>query len=152
MTAMVIRIERVGHVQLNVRDLERAVAFYSGVLGLREVGRYQGNTAFFSATGENHHDLALREVGPAAPAPKPDAIGLCHVALKIGTSRTVLRAAKAHVEKAGVRILRIENHRVSESIYLSDPDGNEVELYIDNDPRIWKDDPAACASAEPLEL
>lgn len=149
---MTISVERVGHVVLNVRDLERAVAFYRGVLGLKEVGRYRGIMAFFSATGENHHDLAVLEVGPQARAPEPNAVGLCHVALKIGNSLDVLRAAKAQLDAAGVRILRIENHRVSQSIYLADPDGNEIELYVDDDPRIWRDNPAAVASVQPLEL
>jgi catechol 2,3-dioxygenase len=149
---MSIGIQRVGHVVLNVRDLERSVAFYHGVLGLREVGRYRGMMAFFSATGENHHDLAVLEVGPDAPAPGENAVGLCHVALKIGNSLDVLRAAKAHLEAAGVKIRRIENHRVSQSIYLADPDGNELELYVDDDPHIWRRDPSAVASVEPFQL
>jgi catechol 2,3-dioxygenase len=151
-SGMAIRIQRVGHVVLNVRDLERAVAFYRGVLGLREVGRYRGKMAFFSATGENHHDLAVLEVGSDAPSPGQNAVGLCHVALKIGDSLDTLRAAKAQLEAAGVKILRLENHKVSQSVYLADPDGNELELYVDDDPRIWRTDPSAVASVEPLQL
>ena len=64
----------------------------------------------------------------------------------------LLAGAKAQLDAAGVRILRIENHRVSQSIYLADPDGNEIELYVDDDPRIWRDNPAAVASVQPLEL
>ncbi len=149
---MTIRIQRVGHVVLNVRSLAPAVAFYRGVLGLREVGRYQHNMVFFTATGENHHDLALREVGAQARAADGEAVGLCHVALKIGDSLDVLRAAKSALQAADVAILRTENHCVSRSIYLNDPDGNEIELYVDGDPQIWKDDPAAVASVAPLEL
>ena len=149
---MTIKVERVGHVVLNVRDLERSVGFYGGVLGLREVGRYGGNMVFFSATGENHHDLALLAVGSEARAPQPGAVGLCHLALRIGNSRAALRAAKAHLDAAGVPILRMENHVVAQSIYFSDPDGNELEVYVDDDPRIWRDNPAAVATVEPLEL
>jgi len=149
---MPIQVQRVGHVVLNVRALAPAVAFYRGVLGLREVGRYQHDMVFFSATGENHHDLALREVGALARGADGDAVGLCHVALKIGDSLDVLRAAKAALEAARVPIRRMESHIVSRSIYLADPDGNEIELYVDDDPRIWRDNPAACASVEPLQL
>ncbi|HEV8259506.1 MAG TPA: VOC family protein [Burkholderiales bacterium] len=147
-----IQIRRVGHVVLNVRDLERSVAFYRDVLGLREVGRYRGNMAFFSATGENHHDLAVLAIGPDALQPDDHTVGLCHVALKIGDQLDELRAAKAQVEAHGVAIRRVEDHRVSRSIYIADPDGNELELYVDGDPRIWREDPSAVASVQPFEI
>jgi len=149
---MTIHVERIGHVVLNVRDLARAVAFYGGVLGLREVGRLRGNMAFFSATGDNHHDLAVQETGPDAPLPQGNAVGLAHVALKIGDSLDRLRAARADLEAAGVTIVAIQDHRVSQSIYFNDPDGNMLELYVDADPRIWREDPAAVATAIPFEL
>ena len=63
-----MKIQGVGHVVLKVRDLERSVRFYSGVLGLKEVGRLRDQMVFFSA-GVNHHDLAVLAGGPAAPAP-----------------------------------------------------------------------------------
>lgn len=149
---MAITIERVGHVVLNVRELDRSAAFYAGVLGLREVGRYGPDMLFFSADGSNHHDLALRALGAQARPADPGAVGLCHVALKIGNSLSVLRAARQQLEAAGVPILRLEDHRVAMSIYVSDPDGNEVELYVDGDPRLWREDPSAVASVRPLVL
>lgn len=157
---MGISVEGVGHVVLKVRDLERSVAFYRDVLGLKEVARYSGKAtlrvgatmAFFSATGANHHDVALLEVGPGAPAPPSDAVGLYHVALKIGDRLDDLRRAKAHLEAKGVRILGISDHRVSQSIYFADPDGNGLELFVDADPRIWREDPASVASVAPLAL
>jgi catechol 2,3-dioxygenase len=149
---MAITIERVGHVVLNVRELDRSAAFYAGVLGLREVGRYGPDMLFFSADGSNHHDLALRALGAQARPVDPGAVGLCHVALKIGNSLSVLRAARQQLEAAGVPILRLEDHRVAMSIYVSDPDGNEVELYVDGDPRLWREDPSAVASVRPLVL
>jgi catechol 2,3-dioxygenase len=149
---MTIHVERLGHIVLNVRDLARSVAFYGGVLGLPEVARFRGNMVFFSATGENHHDLAVQEVGHDAPSSGPNGVGLAHVALKIGNSLDQLRAAKAQLDAAGIAIVRIENHRVSQSIYLRDPDGNEVELYVDDDPRIWREHPEAVATADPLAL
>jgi catechol 2,3-dioxygenase len=147
-----IQIERVGHVVLKVRSLERSVPFYRDVLGLREVARLGDRMVFFSATGENHHDLALQEVGEAAVRPPREAVGLYHVALKIGDSLEQLRAAKDHLEARGIQIAAISNHRVSQSIYLSDPDGIGLELYVDADPTVWRREPGAVATVAPLEL
>jgi catechol 2,3-dioxygenase len=148
---MAIRVRGVGHVVLKVRNLETASRFYGGVLGLKEVARFRGRMAFFSA-GENHHDLAVLEVGPDAPVPDRMATGLYHVALKIGDSLDELRAAKAQLEAAGVKILAVSDHKVSQSIYLNDPDGNGIELFVDADAAIWRERPEAVATVEPLEL
>ena len=146
-----MKIEGVGHVVLKVRDLERSVGFYAGVLGLREVGRFAGRMVFFSA-GRNHHDVAVLSVGPDAPAPPQGAVGLAHVALKIGDSLDTLREAKVELEAAGVPIRGLSDHRVSQSIYAEDPDGNTVELYVDADPAIWAEEPSAVATVRPLTL
>jgi catechol 2,3-dioxygenase len=147
-----IQIQRVGHVVLKVRSLERSVPFYRDALGLREVARMDDRMVFFSATGENHHDVALLEVGEGAARPPREAVGLYHVALKIGDSLDQLRAAKAHLEAQGVKIAAISDHRVSQSIYLSDPDGNGLELFVDADPVIWRREPGAVANVAPLRL
>jgi catechol 2,3-dioxygenase len=146
-----MKIQGVGHVVLKVRDLERSARFYTGVLGLREVGRLGDRMVFFSA-GANHHDLAVLRVGPEAPAPARDAVGLYHVAFKIGDSPAELREAKARLEAHGVPILGLSDHRVSQSIYLADPDGNGLELYVDADPAIWSEDPSSVATVRPLSL
>jgi catechol 2,3-dioxygenase len=149
---MAIRIERVGHVVLKVRDLERAARFYRDVLGLEEVARATfGRPMAFFSTGENHHDVAVMEVGPDAPLPQRDEVGLYHVAFRIGSTLDELRAAKAHLEAHGYTGLRLADHRVSCSIYLDDPDGNGVELYVDADP-VWREDPRAVATVRPLSL
>jgi catechol 2,3-dioxygenase len=138
---------------LKVRDLERAAAFYRDVLGLKEVARATfGRPMAFFSTGDNHHDIAVMEVGPEAPRPASNAVGLYHVALKIGTTLDELRAAKAHLEAHGITRLAIMDHRVSQSIYINDPDGNGLELYVDADPSIWRRDPTSVAHAEPLGL
>ena len=146
-----MKIEGVGHVVLKVRDLDRSAAFYSGVLGLKEVGRFPGRMLFFSA-GTNHHDLAVMAVGADAPSPPDKAVGLAHVALKIGDSLDLLREAKALLEAHAVPIRGTRDHVVSQSIYCEDPDGNAVELFVDGDPAIWAEDPSAVATTKPLVL
>jgi catechol 2,3-dioxygenase len=146
-----MKIQGVGHVVLKVRDLDRSAAFYAGVLGLKEVARFPGRMVFFSA-GSNHHDLAVVAVGPDAPAPLESAVGLAHVALKIGDSLDLLREAKALLDAHEVPIRGTRDHRVSQSIYCEDPDGNTVELFVDGDPAIWAEDPTAVATIKPLAL
>jgi catechol 2,3-dioxygenase len=151
---MGIAVEGVGHVVLKVRDLDEALGFYRDVLGLAEVARTdlgRGTMAFLS-TGEHHHDIALLEVGPDARRPEPGDVGLFHVALKIGEDLDTLRAAREHLTACGVRIGWIAEHRVSQSIYVADPDGNTIELYVDADPAIWRADPAVVATAMALDL
>ena len=146
-----MKIEGVGHVVLKVRDLERAARFYQDVLGLKEVARFSDRMVFFSA-GTNHHDIAVLKVGPDAPGPSREAVGLYHVAFKIGGSLDELRAARAHLEAHGVPILGISDHEVSQSIYLQDPDGNGLELFVDADPAVWRKNPSAVATVKPLSL
>jgi len=96
---MAIKIRNVGHVVLKVRDIERSARFYRDVLGLKEVarGNFGRPMAFFS-TGDNHHDVAVLEVGPDAALPEPGAVGLYHVALRIGTTLDELRRARVDLE------------------------------------------------------
>jgi catechol 2,3-dioxygenase len=151
---MGISVRKVGHVVLKVRELERSAAFYRDVIGLKEVarGQFTARMVFFSATGENHHDLALAEVGPDAPGTPANAVGLYHIALKIGDTLDELRAARTHLEAQGITKIRLVDHRVSQSIYLNDPDGHGIELYVDADPSIWHGDPTTVAHAQPLDL
>jgi len=143
-----IRIKTLGHAVLRVRDLERSVHFYRDILGLQEVAR-SGRMAFFSA-GEKHHDLAVMAIGSQAVNPPPDSVGLYHLAFKIGDSLEELRAAKQWLEGNGVALLGESDHTVSQSLYMGDPDGNEIELYVDTDPEIWHNDPKAITSMKPL--
>jgi catechol 2,3-dioxygenase len=150
---MAINVRNVGHVVLKVRDIERSARFYRDVLGLKEVARANfGRPMAFFSTGENHHDIAILEVGADAPVPGAGSVGLYHVALVIGTTLDELRAAKAHLEANGYTKLRLTDHKVTQSIYLDDPDGNGVELYVNADPSIWREDPSRVATVGPLAL
>ena len=142
-----------GHVVFYVRDLERSLAFYRDLVGFQEVGRTFGGQAAALTSGRTHHELLLIEVGEAPPAPAGRHLGLYHVGIKIGDSLEELRKAKAELEQAGVAITGMSDHTVSQSLYLADPDGNEVELYVDADPAFWQRDPAAVLSpVKPLRI
>ncbi len=151
---MGITVERVGHVVLKVSDLTRALEFYRDTLGLAEVARgdFGDGTMVFLSTGSTHHDVGLVEVGDGARRPEGGDVGLYHVALRIGDDLDTLREARDHLQACGVPIQWIADHTVSQSIYVADPDGNNVELYVDADPAIWRDDPAAVAHATGLTL
>ena len=83
---------RIGHVVLKVRDMDRSIEFYRGVLGFRVVGQMSNVMTFLTATGENHHDIALLRVGDSAPAPLPNAVGLYHVAVQLADMDALRRA------------------------------------------------------------
>ena len=146
-----MQIKSLGHVVLKVRNLERSIAFYRDILGMKEVARYQRAMVFFTL-GDNHHDLALMQIGANAPASDSGGIGLYHVAFKVGDSLDELRACKAHLEASDVTIMGMSDHGVSQSLYLTDPDGIEIELYVDADPTIWRDDPGAVLTTKRLTL
>jgi catechol 2,3-dioxygenase len=142
-----------GHVVFYVSDLERSLGFYRDLLGFREVGRTFEGAAAALTSGRTHHELLLIEVGPA-PGPAPGRrLGLYHIGIKVGDSLDDLRAAKRELDRAGVAITGMSDHTVSQSLYLADPDGNEVELYVDADSSLWRDNPEAVLSPiKPLRL
>jgi len=146
-----MRIKALGHVVLKVRNLERSIAFYRDILGMKEVARYRAAMVFFSF-GTNHHDLGLLQLGDQAALPDPHNLGLYHVAFKVGDTLDELRECKEHLEKHGVQLIGMSDHGVSQSLYLADPDGNEIELYVDADPALWKDNVAAVMTVKPLRL
>jgi catechol 2,3-dioxygenase len=148
-----MKVHELGHLVLYVRDLEQSRHFYRDVLGFNEIGAFGGAGAVFGS-GRTHHELLLIEVGnDAAPVPPGRRLGLYHFGLKVGTTDDELRAAVAEMTAAGVHIVGSSDHGVTHSIYLHDPDGNEIEVYIDVQPELWRDDPRAMlAPIRPLVL
>jgi len=136
-----------GHVVFYVKDLERSLGFYRDLLGFKEVGRIFNGMAAALTSGRTHHELLLIQVGDAPGPSSGRRRGLYHIGIKVGDSLDQLRAAKRELETAGVAIDGMSDHTVSQSLYLRDPDGNEVEIYVDADESIWKNDPAAVVSA-----
>jgi len=142
-----------GHVVFYVKDLEQSLAFYRDLLGFGEVGRAFGGSAAALTSGRTHHELLLIQIGDAPGPSAGRRRGLYHIGIKVGDSLDELRTAKRELEQAGVEIEGMSDHTVSQSLYLHDPDGNEIELYVDADESVWKNDPAAVLSPiKPLRL
>ena len=151
-----MEVKELGHLVLYVRDLERSRRFYADVLGWKEIKgdlAVRFPAAAFSS-GRTHHELLLIEVGPdAMPIPAGRRVGMYHFGLKVGESDQELREALEHVTEAGVQVVGASDHTVTHSLYIADPDGNEIELYIDVQPEVWREDPAAVfAPVKPLRL
>ncbi|GJL65554.1 MAG: glyoxalase [Nitrospirales bacterium] len=130
-----------GHVVFYVKDLEQSLDFYRDRLGFREVGRAFQGRAVALTSGRTHHELLLIEVGDVPGPPQGARRGLYHIGIKIGDNLDELRSAKEDLEKAGVPLSGMSDHTVTQSLYLHDPDGNEVELYIDVPGINWDQNP-----------
>lgn len=127
---------RVGHVHLKVSDLDRAIGFYSGILGFDVMARYGTQAAFLSAGGYHHHiGLNTWESLGGSPPP-PGHTGLYHTAFLFPDRKSLANALKRLVE-AGYPLTGASDHGVSEALYLDDPDGNGVELYRDRPQADW---------------
>jgi catechol 2,3-dioxygenase len=141
-----MEVKELGHIVLYVRDLEVSRAFYRDVLGWNELVGRDHQMAMFSS-GRTHHELLLIEVGAdAQPIPSGRRVGLYHFGLKIGTTDEELRQALQTLSERGTNVVGSADHGVTHSLYITDPDGNEIELYIDVQPEAWRDDPLAVLS------
>src|SRR5664279_6312280 len=150
-----MQVKELGHLVLYVRDLERSVAFYRDVLGWQSA--FPAGLGFPAAaftSGRTHHELLLIEVGEdAATQPEGRRLGLYHFGLKVGDSDDELREALARVQESGTALLGASDHTVTHSLYIADPDGNEIELYVDVPGVDWVNDPALIgAPIKPLRL
>ncbi len=143
----------IGHVHLKVADLDRALAFYEGVLGFSITQRMANGAAFLSAGGYHHHiGLNTWESSGGGPPPK-GATGLYHLAIRY-PERSLLADALRRLQSAGIELDGAANHGVSEALYLRDPDGNGVELYWDRPGEEWPLDPDGGLQmfARPLDM
>jgi catechol 2,3-dioxygenase len=143
----------IGHVHLKVSDIERAIAFYEGVLGFEVMLRARDEAAFLSAGGYHHHiGLNTWESKGAGPPPR-NTTGLYHTAIRY-PDRKALAEALRRVVQAGIPVSGASDHGVSEAIYLRDPDDNGVELYRDRPPEEWPKNPDGSLTmiSAPLDL
>jgi catechol-2,3-dioxygenase len=150
-----MEVRELGHLVLYVKDVRRSAAFYGDILGWKAVfAAAPGVPVAAFSSGRTHHELLLIEVGEgAATQPQGRRLGLYHFGLKIGDSDDELRDAVTRLKGAGVTIVGASDHTVTHSLYVLDPDGNEVELYIDVPGVDWESDPATVmAPVRPLRL
>jgi len=129
-----------GHVVFYVRDLERSVKFYTEAVGLGLSGMVFNGRAALLSGGSTHHELLLIQVGEAQGPIRGKRIGLYHVGWKIGDSIDDLTALYKKLNELNYPIDGLSDHTISQSIYLRDPDNNEVELFVDNPDYDWRSD------------
>lgn len=126
----------IGHVHLKVADIDRALAFYQGVLGFEVMARMGMQAAFIAAGGYHHHiGLNTWESRGGSPPPR-GSTGLFHVAIRYPTRADLARAVQRVID-AGIAIDGASDHAVSEAVYLRDPDQNGIELYRDRPQEEW---------------
>ena len=156
-----MEIKELGHLVLYVSDLRASVHFYRDVLGWRPILGGDDDApmpfpaaAFSAPSNRTHHELLLIEVGKdATPIPRGRRVGLYHFGLKVGDNDDDLREALASLQENGVPVLGASDHTVTHSLYIADPDGNEIELYVDVPGVDWRNDPALIgAPIKPLRL
>lgn len=138
-----MRIQELGHVVLYVTDLTTMADFYEKTLGFRQIKR-EWPVALFSG-GRTHHELLLIEVGGQPKDAREAHVmrpGLYHIGFKIGDGPEVAKKVYEELKEGGVRIVGMTDHNVTHSLYILDPDGNELELYADVSDT-WKIDPEA---------
>lgn len=142
-----------GHIVLYVRNLAQSLAFYRDAVGLQQVGTLFNGRATVLSGGRSHHELLLIELGDAPGPLAGRRLGLYHVGWKVGNSLAELRSVKTRLESLDIEIEGMSDHTVSQSLYLSDPDGNEVELFVDDPAVDWRHDTSWLeAPVKPLEL
>ena len=144
---------RIGHVHLKVADLQRSLDFYVGVLGFELMQHFGPQAAFISAGGYHHHIGLNTWESRGGHPPAPGTTGLFHLAVLYPT-RADLADALRRLMDAGITLDGASDHGVSEALYVSDPDGNGVELYRDLPGAQWPRDAngAVAAYSRPLDL
>lgn len=144
-----MEIKELGHVVLYVTNLGTVANFYRDILGFREIDRSNGFAVFSS--GRTHHELLLIQVS-GTPRKKGIEPGLYHIGFKVADTDQELKEVYQHLKKHNVTIIGTGDHTVTHSIYILDPDGNELELYADVSDE-WKKNPKSIMSlTKPLNL
>jgi catechol 2,3-dioxygenase len=131
---------QMGHVHLKVADLERAISFYRDVLGFELMQRMGDQAAFLSAGGYHHHIALNTWESLGGEPPAFGTTGLYHHAI-VYPSRAALADGLRRLIAAGIGLEGAADHGVSQSLYLRDPDGNGVELYVDRPREAWPHTP-----------
>jgi catechol 2,3-dioxygenase len=140
----------VGGVRLQVADLPHSLSYYRDVIGLRAIA-VAHDVATLGVPGSDVALVTLHAVPGSKPVPPRGAFGLFHFAILL-PDRAALGRFVAHLATKGVRV-GMADHRVSEAIYLSDPDGLGIEVYADRPRRQWRyDDGQLVMTTDPLDV
>ena len=127
-------INKLSHYSIRTLDLEATRRFYTEVLGLEVMKELpEVKMLFLASNRRDHHEIALAEVGEQAGAPRPGDVGLAHCAFRLKSMEDLIDAYR-EFKRRGVPISFTVNHGVTRSIYFLDPDGNQLEVYVDNPP------------------
>jgi catechol-2,3-dioxygenase len=122
------KVNKVGHVVLNVRDLDASIKFYTEALGMELMSRNQERHMAFLSFGTQHHDIALFKAPEGA---ERGGLGLNHIALQVEGGEEELRQIYGRVVNAATRIDRTTDHGLTRSVYFFDPDGNRLEIFCE---------------------
>ena len=147
------RINKVGHVVLNVKDVEASAKFYTEALGMEVMRLREGNAAFLSF-GTQHHDIALFKAPEGAERGQ---LGLNHIALQIEGGETELRQLYGRLVQQGAKVDFTTDHGMTHSVYFFDPDGNRLEIFSQEMPaaeakQFLHDARAVADVMQPLDL
>jgi catechol 2,3-dioxygenase len=129
-------LQRVGHVVIKMRDIDKAKAFYGGVLGMTVSD--ESDIGVFFRFGDYHHDIAVFRTSPEADLPKKDQVGLVHVAVVADSVQTV-KAMYERCKAEGVEIVGTTDHGMTKSLYIKDPEGNTIEIYAEVPEFNWRE-------------
>jgi catechol 2,3-dioxygenase len=133
-TSRDVKVTELGHVSLFVRDLEGSIRFYRDLLGLVETGRGKAGRIAFLSAGAHHHDVSLEVARAEATSAVKGAPGLYHIAFCVGRTLEELDAARRDVERHGLMPFG-EGGGGTPCFCVKDPDGNEIELYVETSDR-----------------
>ena len=144
---------QIGHVHLKVSDLARSIKFYTEVLGFEVTTRMGSSAAFLSAGGYHHHIGLNTWESEGGKAPSSENTGLYHLAILMPDRKELARALKRLLDHHWP-IEGAADHGVSEAVYLRDPDGNGIEIYVDRPKEQWPqtDDGKLTMYSKPLDL
>ena len=145
------RVNKVGHIVLNVKDVDVCIKFYTEALGMELMAHNTERHMAFLSFGSQHHDIAVFKAPVGA---EQGVLGLNHIAMQIDGGEEELRELYGRLLNAGAKIDHLTDHGMTHSVYFFDPDGNRLEIFCETMPmedamKYLRD---GLGSAKPLEL
>jgi catechol-2,3-dioxygenase len=131
-----MKVKQLAHIVLRVRDVEKSKRWYADVLGLKVMAEFPGRMAFLSSRDDVSHELGLMQISPDAPGPEQNRVGMYHAGWQLESLEDVVNL-KSRLEAKGVNVVGVGDHGISIGIYVTDPDGNELEFFYELPPEEW---------------